>query len=408
MISKKDILDYINLNYNEFLYDLQLYKNHIIEEINTLFNDINSMKTSTQIIAEKYMINQIIDEYIQDINLFIQRKNKLYKLKELKLPEQRSPEWYDMRRDKLTASSFATALNKDHYSTRNQCLYDKITQAPHEPSIYTEWGTKYEEIATLFYQLITKTNVLEFGLIPHPDFPAFGASPDGICDETGPMEYTARMLEIKCPPKRKFTKTVPHHYWMQMQGQLEVCDLYECDFLQVKLEEYENFDEYKNDIFDPEVIGKYSYPNVTNYNTTISGKTKDNLPKGCTITYIKEGDNINTLSYLYPKLLLSDDEYLQWIESYKEKGLNITETKWWKITRYELSTVPRDKKWWINNIEHILSFYNDYVYYSNNIQELLNIVEEEKKKKPHKKNIITITNNKLPQFLLCNDSDEEN
>ena len=136
-----------------------------------------------QIIAEKYMINKIIEEYINDINLFIQRKNKLYKLKELKLPEQRSPEWYDMRRDKLTASSFATALNEDHFSTRNQCLYDKITEEPHKPSIYTEWGTKYEEIATLFYQLITKTNVLEFGLIPHPDFPAFGASPDGICDD---------------------------------------------------------------------------------------------------------------------------------------------------------------------------------------------------------------------------------
>jgi len=349
------------------------------------------------------MINQIIDEYIQDINLFIQRKNKLYKLKELKLPEQRSPEWYNMRRDKLTASSFATALNKDHFSTRNQCLYDKITEAPHKSSIHTEWGTKYEEIATLFYQLITKTNVLEFGLIPHPDFPVFGASPDGICDETGPMEYTARMLEIKCPPKRKFTKTVPHHYWMQMQGQLEVCNLDECDFLQVKLEEYADFTEYKNDIFDPNVINKYSYPDVKNYNTTITGKTHDNLPKGCTITYKKEGQE--TLSYLYPKLLLSDNEYEQWIESYIEKKVNIIEIKWWKITRYELSTVSRDKKWWNNHIEHILSFYNDYVYYSNNIHILKNIIDEEVNKKSSKKNYTITSENQLPDFILCDDSD---
>ena len=34
-------------------------------------------------------------------------------------------------------------------------------------------GLKYEEIATLFYQLITRTNVIEFGMIPHPDFPYF-------------------------------------------------------------------------------------------------------------------------------------------------------------------------------------------------------------------------------------------
>ena len=25
--------------------------------------------------------------------------------------------------------------------------------------------------------------ILDFGLIPHPTFKAFGASPDGICDE---------------------------------------------------------------------------------------------------------------------------------------------------------------------------------------------------------------------------------
>ena len=44
------------------------------------------------------------------------------------------------------------------------------------------------------------------------------------------------MVEIKCPPKRKFTKTVPDIY-LQVQGQLEVCDL-DDDFLSSKIEEY--------------------------------------------------------------------------------------------------------------------------------------------------------------------------
>ena len=65
--------------------------------------------------------------------------------------------------------------------------------------------------------------MLDFGLIPHPTFKAFGASPDGICDDTG-NDFALRMVEIKCPPKRKFTKTCPPHYLMQVQGQLEVCD----------------------------------------------------------------------------------------------------------------------------------------------------------------------------------------
>ena len=98
-----------------------------------------------------------------------------------------------------------------------------------------------------FYEKINNLTVLEFGLVPHPEFSIFGASPDGICDENSPKEYVGRMLEIKCPPVRKFTKEVPDHYWMQIQGQLETCDLEECDFLQVKLEEYNTEQEYIDD-----------------------------------------------------------------------------------------------------------------------------------------------------------------
>ena len=120
-------------------------------------------------------------------------------------------------------------------------------------------GTTVKGIAVK--NLITKTGVatpnapytvkiVEFGLIPHPELSVFGASPDGICDEGSPNGYTGRMLEIKCPPKRKFTHEVPQHYWMQMQGQLEVCDLEECDFFQVKLEEYDSKDDYLSDYLE--------------------------------------------------------------------------------------------------------------------------------------------------------------
>ena len=101
--------------------------------------------------------------------------------------------------------------------------------------------------------------IIEFGLIPHPDFTIFGASPDGICSNDSLDEFVGRMLEIKCPPKRKFTKTVPKHYWYQMQGQLECCNLEECDFLQVKICEYDSFDDYvKDENSDMEPNGKTS------------------------------------------------------------------------------------------------------------------------------------------------------
>jgi putative phage-type endonuclease len=403
MIQKEDIIDYINSNYKDALYNLHLYKKSILEDLIDLFNNVSDNKNDIQINAEKYFIESIIDEYSDKMITFYDRKFKLDGLMKLDLPEQRSPEWHEMRRNILTASSFAAALDKCHFTSRDQLLYDKIVPAPYESNPITEWGVKYEEIATLFYQLITGTTVKEFGLIPHPTFPIFGASPDGICDDTGPTEFCARMLEIKCPPKRKFTKSVPEHYWMQMQGQLEVCDLDECDFLQVKLDEYDNFTDYKNDVLDLSNPLKYSYPDINNYDETINGKTSDNLPKGCTISYSKEDDSPGKLSYIYPKLLLSDDEYLEWIDEHIKQGYNIVETKWWKITRYELSTVNRDKNWWNGIIEHVLKFYNDYIHYKDNPKELAKLKErnEKKPKYKYKKKEIDIVPPKLPEFALC-------
>ena len=198
----------------------------------------------------------------------------------------------------------------------------------------------------LDFKLNTNTSIYEFGLIPHPKFTAFGASPDGICDTNSPPEYIGRMLEIKCPPKRKFTKNVPPHYWMQMQGQLEVCDLDECDFLQVKLEEYNNFDDYKNDTNDK------------------TGFTKDDLPKGYTITFMKNGEP----KYgLYCPLFSSDEFILQWKQEkmnyLQENDFMFKEEKYWKITRYECTLVKRDKEWWNNSVKDIYKFYEDLLLF---------------------------------------------
>ena len=49
----------------------------------------------------------------------------------------------------------------------------------------------------MFYEELYNVKILDFGLIPHPDFEAFGASPDGICDDTGNNEYIGRVGIIK-------------------------------------------------------------------------------------------------------------------------------------------------------------------------------------------------------------------
>ena len=184
------------------------------------------------------------------------------------------------------------------------------------------------------------------------------------------------MLEIKCPPKRKFTKSVPRHYELQMQGQLEVCDLDECDFFQVKIIEYDNIDDFLKD------------------NSEKNGYTNKNLPKGCVITY-KKDDN---LKYLYPELLLSNEEYILWekenINYLNNNKLEYIETKWWYIERYELTLVKRNKDIWIELLPDIYKFCKDLEYYKSNMEELINIINKQTKK--------FIIQKELPNYLLCN------
>ena len=278
-IHKKDIQDYIISNFD-------IYKESSI----TLYTDLYGIyQINNDDNNSKYLIQKLADFILNECKIndkkYNRRRRVLNDLKKLKLPDQRTPEWYALRKKILTASSLGTAIGKCHFQSREELLYSKIEDGPYIGNEITEWGVKYEDVAIQFYEELYNVKVLDFGLIPHPEFTIFGASPDGICDDTGNLDYIGRMVEIKCPPKRKFTKSVPEHYGMQVQGQLEVCDLDECDFLQVKLEEYENYQDYCNDNF--EIDG-----------SILPGRTKLNYPKGVTITY-KINDK---LSYHYCKL----------------------------------------------------------------------------------------------------------
>jgi putative phage-type endonuclease len=382
-IKRNDIIDYIN-GYSVSEQNSDIIKGELYD-LYSIENDEN----------KKYVIDinvdSIVSENQKNENIYTIRKEKLKKLKLLELPEQRSPEWYAMRKEKLTASSIASAIGKCHFTTREELILSKIEDKPYESNPITEWGVKYEDIAILFYEELYNVKVLDFGLIPHPTFKAFGASPDGICDDTGNDEYVSRMVEIKCPPKRKFTKTCPPHYLMQVQGQLEVCDLDHCDFFQVKIEEYENYEEYEKDIF-------------VNDDQIIPGRTYLNYPKGVTVSYRKK-DELK-LTYLYPNLNMTNEGYNDWIKEKKieiiDNGDEYVESKWWKITRFECTLIERDYNWWNENVEHILKFYTDMEDCKRDPERLADLKAKiaESKKRSSKKEI------KVDDFALI--SDEEN
>ena len=384
LLACQDII-YSNINNQSMI-------NYIVLDITNQVCDTYELQEN----YERYMILNVaqlnITSMIEKYNNIGRLKNQVTKLQQLELPEQRSPEWYALRKGMLTASSLAAALGDDHFKSKNELILEKVEskEIPFIPNPITEWGVKYEDIAILFYEELYNVKVLDFGLIPHPTFKAFGASPDGICDDTGNDEYVARMVEIKCPPKRKFTKTCPPHYLMQVQGQMEVCDLDHCDFFQVKIEDYENYEEYEKDIF-------------VNDDVILPGRTNLNYPKGVTVSYRKKTEI--KLTYLYPVLNMSDDEYKEWIREKKieiiEGGHEFVESKWWKISRYECTFIQRNYQWWNENVEHILKFYTDMKMYKSSPEKVSELKAEIAKKK--KRNVKEVP---LDEFMLISDEED--
>ena len=183
-------------------------------------------------------------------------------------PVQRTKEWYEFRHNLITASNAYKAFESQ--STKNQLIYEKCQSFP-ETDIETDpdtkviqvqaqvqmvnvntslhHGQKYEPLSVMVYEDMYKTKVDDFGCIQHETFSFIGASPDGINVDKTSLRY-GRMLEIKNIVNREIDGIPKKEYWVQMQLQMEVCDLDECDFLETKFTEYDNAEAFYNDTSD--------------------------------------------------------------------------------------------------------------------------------------------------------------
>ena len=150
-------------------------------------------------------------------------------LMDLPKHEQRSDEWYALRKQKLTASDLATALGMNPYQSRHDLVYKKSGGAESFfGNAATKHGQKYEDKAIEIYSKQYGVKSYDFGLIPHPSIDFLAGSPDGITN-------TGILLEVKCPLKRVIIPgVIPHYYIPQMLLCMECTDLNECHFIQYK------------------------------------------------------------------------------------------------------------------------------------------------------------------------------
>ena len=245
-------------------------------------------------------------------------------------PPQRTDAWYKFRHNLITASNAYKAFESQ--SSINQLIYEKcqpLKTAETDSFSYVNvkspfhWGQKYEPVSVLLYEEIFKTKVEDFGCIQHDKYSCIGASPDGInVDPSSPLY--GRMLEIKNVVSREITGIPKNEYAIQMQLQMEVCNLDECDFLETKFVEYGSETEFYNDVSDTKA-------------------------KGVIVYFVRESKPF----YVYKPLnILSRDDIESWEQETMEKYVDLVwiQNIYWRLDVLSCILVKRDKLWFESHI----------------------------------------------------------
>ena len=169
--------------------------------------------------------------------------------------EQRSEQWYDDMKIMLTASEFSYLFDSER--TLGNLVMSKIKvekrdmqkACPTESLVATGWGIRFEPVVRNYLEKLWKCKIYESGRLKHETNTHLGASPDGIIVEAEDPSKYGRLVEIKCPYSRKIGEGIPFKYWVQMQIQMEVTNLYECEYVEVEIvSKTKTTHEYKIDL----------------------------------------------------------------------------------------------------------------------------------------------------------------
>jgi len=339
--------DYIRLNMGQYIHPH--FHTTMLKEVTELF----AFTLQNMFAEDEALIEMIQTNVAESIALFykhiapprsngltfIRRKpnrakmqEKIAYLQSVPQPEQRTPEWYAFRYKHLTASNIWKVFISE--STRNQLIFEKCQplNAEKYKGVSLEspmhWGQKYEPVSVALYEQIYAAPVSDFGCIPHKTLEFLAASPDGIVTAETSLRY-GRMLEVKNIVNREITGLPKMEYWVQMQLQMEVCDLNECDFLETRFQEYADKETFEAD-------------------TTVEHK-------GMMMLFMS---NSGKPVYEYAPLSLGNSlgnsasnnlsvSYESWQETMMEKNATLTWIKniYWKLDQLSCVLVLRNKLW---------------------------------------------------------------
>jgi len=321
--------DYITTNIIDTISNIYSDKETLEYEIMEIYENIKK-----QYFTKYYPFRSYPDTFIRKNPNIDVMTEKIKFIENKPQPDQRTNEWYEFRYNLITASSAWKVFKSQ--SAINQLIIEKCK--PLDVSKYSgvntstpmHHGNKYEDVSIMLYEYMYKTKVKDYGCIQHDKHKFLGASPDGINIDIKSPLY-GRMVEIKNPTTREITGIPKEDYWIQMQLQMETCNLNECDFLETVFKEYEDEESFIND-------GSFTY-------------SENNELKGVIVYFMKDGKPL----YEYMPLYYSESEYNSWMDTIIEKHTNITWIKniFWRLEQYSCVLVLRNKFWFRHAIDKI-------------------------------------------------------
>lgn len=136
--------------------------------------------------------------------------------------QQNTPDWLEMRKNRIGASDAPIIMGVSPYQTPYQLWESKLGLRDHEESYAMYRGKQLEEPARQAFIKMTGHIVLP-AVVVHPERDWQMASLDGInFDETVIVE-----IKCLCRDKHELAKEgkVPREYYPQLQHQMSVCNL---------------------------------------------------------------------------------------------------------------------------------------------------------------------------------------
>lgn len=239
----------------------------------------------------------------------------------LLLPQipQRTPAWYAQGKEVLTASEFSTLFGSPR--AWSQLVLSKVpvvtpvsSESPQTHRLAClscemtpfDWGVRFEPVVK---QILTErwgVDIKDSGRLLHPTDHHLAASPDGLILSATDSSRVGRLVEIKCPISRRIGEGVPFEYWCQMQIQMEVTGIGECEYVEVKIE------------------------SLHKTQTDLSG----GAPEG--YVWVLQEPTTCQMTYAYTEAEKEEKEAAGW---------DLLETVPWRVAGLYTKTVARDRAW---------------------------------------------------------------